>query len=330
MSERAVLSVTAIRTAVAALALILLPSATPAEGTFVYRLRGEVRLLLPWIGRNDVGGGRITLTRSNAPSGNRWTEQIEVLFGSEPDRIPKRINRWGYGRETAEWVRETSSPEPRLLSTEFLGIMRHSAESSMGEALARSKEAAAAHRYLYDGTWNRVLPAQASFELRILAEDDESHYQRAERLLATYVDALKNHPPATQKQLVNTGGVYGAPYGFLTGVSDLVRQVMESRAKPSLGFVFNAKLYTLDVLSAKQLSVFEARLPSGTVRYRDTALVHFRCLNTVKQTRTDFDLWIPLSGELKGVPVRILLQPRWWLRLQMDLDPAKSHPGAGS
>jgi hypothetical protein len=175
-----------------------------------------------------------------------------------------------------------------------------------------------------------VLPAQASSELRILAEDDEFHYQRPERLLAMYADALKNLPPATQKQLVNAGGVYGAPYGFLTGVSDLVRQVMEKRAKPSLRFVFSARLYTLEVMSVKQLRVFEARLPSGTVRYRDTAVIHFRCFNTVKQTRTDFDLWIPLSGELKGVPVRILLQPRWWLRLQMDLDPAKSHPGTGS
>ena len=75
----------------------------------MYKLRGEIRLLLPWIGRDDVGGGRITLTHSGTPSGNRWSEQIEVLFGSEPDRIPKRINRWGYARETAEWIRETGS-----------------------------------------------------------------------------------------------------------------------------------------------------------------------------------------------------------------------------
>ena len=110
----------------------------------------------------------------------------------------------------------------------------------------------------------------------------------------------------------------------------MIRQVTEKRTKPSLRFVFNAKLYTLAVSSVKQPGVFEARLASGTVRYRDTALIRFRCFNTVKQTRTDFDLWIPVSGELKGVPVRILLQPRWWLRLQMDLEPGKSHPGTGS
>jgi hypothetical protein len=175
-----------------------------------------------------------------------------------------------------------------------------------------------------------VLPALASSELRILAEDDELRYQRADRLLAKYSDALKNTPPALQRQLANAGGVYGAPYGFLTGVSDLVRQVIEKRSNPSLRFVFNAKLYTLEVLSVKPLSVFEARSASGTVRYRDTALIRFRCFNTVKQTRTDFDLWIPLSGELKGIPVRILLQPRWWLRLQLDLDPSRSRAGAGS
>ena len=325
MSDRAALPAAAVRTAVAALALILLPPATPAEGTFVYKLRGEVRLLLPWIGKDDVGGGRITLTRSGAPSGNRWTEQIEVLFGSEPDRIPKRINRWGYGRETAEWAHETGSADPRLLSTEFNGIMSHSAESSLGEALAKTRESASAHRYLYDGIRSRVLPLQASSELRILAEDDGFHYRHPERLLAMYSDALQKMPPATHKQLVNIPGLYSNPFGFLTGLSELIRQVGEGRAKASLPFVYNAKLYTLEVLGVKRLGAFE-----GAVRYRDTARVHFRCFNTVKQTRTDFDLWIPLSGELKGVPVRILLQPRWWLRLQMDLDPAKSHPGEGS
>jgi hypothetical protein len=44
----------------------------------------------------------------------------------------------------------------------------------------------------------------------------------------------------------------------------------------------------------------------------------------VKRTRTDFSLWVPLSGDLKGLPVRILLQPWWWLRLQLDLDPGAS------
>ena len=41
-----------------------------------------------------------------------------------------------------------------------------------------------------------MLPALASSELRILAEDDELHYKRAERLLADYSDALKNLPPS--------------------------------------------------------------------------------------------------------------------------------------
>ncbi len=38
----------------------------------------------------------------------------------------------------------------------------------------------------------------------------------------------------------------------------------------------------------------------------------------------DFDLWLGVSGGFKGVPLRIQLQPRWWLRLRLDLDTQNS------
>ena len=35
-----------------------------------------------------------------------------------------------------------------------------------------------------------------------------------------------------------------------------------------------------------------------------------------------------MKGQWKGTPVRILLQPRWWLRLQLDLEPQAGGAGA--
>jgi hypothetical protein len=206
-----------------------------------------------------------------------------------------------------------------LLGTEFYGIMRHSPEASIDEALAAGNE-----RYLFDGTRSKVTAEWSASELRVLAEDEEFHYRRPQPLLAKFDESLRTTPPLRSNRLLNGTGLYTAPYGFLTCLSELIRGIAEGRATPALTFVFNAKPYRLEVLGVKRLETFETRLPAGVARYTGTALARFRCFNTVKRTRTEFSLWIPTTGELKGVPVRILLQPRWWLRLQMDLDPAAS------
>ena len=91
----------------------------PIETVLVYRMRGEVRPFLFWPGPDDVGGGHVVFRRSPA-SPTRRREEIEVLFGSEPERIPQRVNRWGYGLGSAEWVRDGNAA-PRLLATEFKG-----------------------------------------------------------------------------------------------------------------------------------------------------------------------------------------------------------------
>jgi len=101
-----------------------LRAGNPRETTAVYRLRGEVRPFLFWIGRGDVGGGHITVRRTDSLPG-RWSQEIEVLFGSDPARVPQHINRWGYGRESANWTQGTGagSGAPRLLATDFQRAM---------------------------------------------------------------------------------------------------------------------------------------------------------------------------------------------------------------
>jgi len=304
------------------------------EALLVYRLRGEVRPLLFWVGRDEVGGGRITIRRSDNLSTGCWREEIEVLFGSDPERIPKRINRWGYGRESADWIRDNDAPAPRLLGTQFQGIMRHSPESSVEDVVAESKQGQAAHRY--DLTWTTVLPGQAYHELRILTDGEEFHYRRPDRLLSKYRECLASTPPLRRKELLNASRAYGAPYGFLTGLWHALGQITGAyersphalqRTRPSLTFVFNAKPYLLEVVGIRSLAHFQNRY--GTLRFRDVAVVEFRCFNTVKRTRTEFSLWVPLQGEFKGLPIRVLLQPRWWLRLQLDLDAGDSRLVAG-
>jgi hypothetical protein len=299
-------------------------ASNPAERTLVYRLRGEVRPFLFWIGRDDVGGGRITI-RQTYSSPARWREEIEVLFGSEPERIPGRINRWGYGWESAEWVRDHDAATPRLLATEFQGVMRHSAESSIGEVVPEAGRGGTARAY--DVTRSAVLPERARHELWIFTDEEEFRYRRPARLLAKYRVCVATGRARHGEELSNRARAYAEPYGFLTALSRLTAQVVNAygtspqalrRARPSLTFVFNAKPYLLEVTGVRRVTSFRARY--GALPPVDVAVMEFRSLNTVRRTRTDFELWTPLAGDLKGMPVRIVLQPRWWLRLQLDLD----------
>jgi hypothetical protein len=62
----------------------------PIVREHTYRMAGKVRIVLLWVGRNDVGSGII-----------RWRgagddKAIELLIGSDPKRAPGQLNKWGY------------------------------------------------------------------------------------------------------------------------------------------------------------------------------------------------------------------------------------------
>jgi len=310
-------------------------SGEAVDSVLAYRMRGEIRVLLFWLGRDDVGGGRITLRRGGATPRRHWTEEIEVSFGSNPDRIPGRINRWGYGREISEWRQTSDEIAPRLIGTKFEGLMRRSDEKSLAQARQENKLAAANHLFRFAATESRVFPGEASSEIRIFSEPEEFHYRHPEGLLARYRMRLGQAPADEKEYLLNRPPVYDLPYGFLTGLAELIRKIAATPEeqpaawvvrKPWLTFVYNAKPYRLEVLRIKEEEEFRLPAKPATMRMPRVARVQLRSLNTVKGTRTDFDLWLPMSGELKGVPLRIQLQPRWWLRLRLDLDLENSRP----
>ena len=66
-------------------------------------MKGSVRFLFFWIGKDNVGGGTLScISNQYGPSGER-IDGFEVLFGSDPNVVPGRHNRWGYARELAFW-----------------------------------------------------------------------------------------------------------------------------------------------------------------------------------------------------------------------------------
>src|SRR5499425_271735 len=74
---------------------------------FDYVMTARVRLLVFWAGKDDVGGGYIRRGRSKEEPRKEF---FQVLFGSDPAKAPRAINRWGAGTEIA-WHKNPTGPD---------------------------------------------------------------------------------------------------------------------------------------------------------------------------------------------------------------------------
>ncbi len=83
-----------------------------------YSVAARIRpLLVFWVSRSGVGDA--VVTRQRAPGETRYS----LLIGSDPERAPRRINRWGYIEEKI-----------RGEEAQLVGLMTQSEEDSLEQA----------------------------------------------------------------------------------------------------------------------------------------------------------------------------------------------------
>src|SRR5215469_5171995 len=88
-----------------------------------YIMTARVRLLFFWAGKDDVGQRLHSAWHFECrlPRG-----VFQVLFGSDPEKAPRAINRWGAGTEIA-WHRAPLAVPPReddVTASAFFGFMK--------------------------------------------------------------------------------------------------------------------------------------------------------------------------------------------------------------
>src|SRR5262249_39495771 len=96
-----------------------------------YVMTARVRLLVFWAGKDDVGGGYIRRGRSKEEPRKEF---FQVLFGSDPTKAPRAINRWGAGTEVS-WHRNRGAQVglDDIESSAFFGFMKSSKGKSVSE-----------------------------------------------------------------------------------------------------------------------------------------------------------------------------------------------------
>lgn len=297
-----------------------------------YRMKGKVRpFLFFWVSKDNVGGGTISIRKQLDLDSGSWKEEIEVLFGSHPDQVPGRINRWGYGKEVAQWEIIADHQEPALKETIFEGFMRHSQEDTLNEVRDNNDQEQSEERFWYEGIRSIVRPSDAVSEIRTFSSAHDFVYTNPTAIHDRYEERINSGPPDKVKLLLNQEEMYLAPFGFLTALRQLMEKIVgdfeRDRQNNSLKglvspYAFNAKFYRLRLKKAKLKKTFDLPLQGGGKKiFSDVVQAEFRIENVTDDNDHDFTIWFPLKGPYQGVPLRIVDKPRWWLKVELNLEP---------
>lgn len=273
----------------------------PVVAEYRYRIAGRIRpLLLFWISKGDIGGGRIRVRR-----GEGGASGLDLLIGSDPARAPRGINRWGYILE-----------ETRGEVTDVVGVMKKSEEDTLDQAksnIAREAEGDVVFKMI-QATVNRV-ESVARVTIATVAHDYT--YRELGALMAAM--ANDHSPPTIRKTPVPPGG---RP-GLLTAVSELLRDGVETvrrtgkaPGKRILPYVYYAKQYDVALSSAS----VETRATYGGVAYPRLLRARFEVRARGESWTEKFTIVDGIDGQLAEVPVFVTYQPRWWLAIDLVRD----------
>ena len=275
-------------------------AALPVVKIHTYTMAGRIRPLLFWIGRDRVGVARILWRR-----GADGARGYELLIGTDPESAPRHLNRWGYIAEAGDGVRGS-----------VLALMSRSEESSIEEVGDRPKGSAefkAMRAQVEAGVSSSVVPT--------VVVQNEPTFRDVEAL-------IEQVRLAAERANVRTVSVpTGTRPGFLGAVAELVHSSVETlqdsaasaggRPLSPVPYVYGTRLYDLSLRSHERCRTSRG----GTGPADGLARGRFEIRNRATGEVTRFELLYGLGGTLAEVPVEIVYQPRWWLKVELRLNP---------
>ena len=299
-----VLAVTAAAPAVAAEPTPDGRPAVPVTAEHRYRLSAAIRPLLFWMGKSNVGGARIVWRADG-----EGRKGYELLLGSDPDRAPRRINRWGF-------VREDADPSGATM----LGVMNRSEDDSLDQAkgsLGRGTDG-----YLFKLNRASVERGVARAEAITLHAPQDFTFRQLDELLR-FAEVARETPRVRTSRLPP-----GVHPGLLFALADLVRAGVEAARTPgaagptprAVQYTFNAGVYDLTVASWERVE----RAQYGARTYEKLVRLEFESRNREKGNTERFVFACGTVGDLAGVPVFVRYQPKWWFKVEGVLDPTET------
>jgi len=256
-----------------------------------YRITARVRpLVVFWITRDGVGDA--VLTRSRASDETRYS----LLIGSDPERAPFHINRWGYIEE------EIRGREARLT-----GLMTQSDEESIAQAESNIRSQSSG-RHPFKVIETTADGERATSRVRVIAAPEDYTV----RQLPILLDLAQRERTEGTSRVVRLPE--GARPGFLAAVADAMR---EGSPNP-ITYAYYGRLYELRRIRAQRTANFQ----SGATAYGPAIAAEFVSTSAYDGERTRFSITYGTAGAFAEVPLRVTYQPRWWMQVELTIDDA--------
>lgn len=301
----------------------------PLQGTiqYDYVMSARVHLIFFWAGKDDVGSGYIRRAVSSADS---HEEFFQVLFGSDPVKAPRAINRWGAGTEV-DWHKNpvtSLSREDDITASAFFGFMKSSRGKSVPEMQNELKKEADRGQHAFTGILSRVEPARAISTVAPLQSDTDftlHQYNLAEPMMLERIES-SDHPVrslSAESRCSRAGS-------FLATVAELVDASVEGKPVPqSRCYVHDAQENTLTLEKATRIQNLPVKLHGAKdmtildTTYHDLLQLDFVSQHKESGKRVYFTILVGTQAPLRGVPVQIRYQPNWWFQVVLNLRPAE-------
>ena len=286
-----------------------------------YVMTVRLRLLLFWVKRDDVGGGYIKL---GDVAEDPRRQVVQLLFGSDPSKAPRSINRWGAATEIA---RRTSSSDADPASSVFFGFIKPSRGGSVSSMQRELSAEGQGGQHLFEATLGLVDRGQALSKGVPFYTDHDFNLHELDQAQQLAIRRLEDGPDRKFRRLEGSSQKScERAAGFLSTIAELLDDsVQGGHTHATLCYVYNAHQYTATLESAHRVAERAVRValreggPGIDQTYRDLRQAHFRVLRQDTGGETDFDILVGASGPMRGVPIQISYNPNWWFQVVLNL-----------
>lgn len=295
------------------------------EANYDYEMTIQIRLLLFWAGKDDVGGGYVKVgAAANDPN----LEFIQLLFGSDPAKA-HGINRWGGGTEAVKRGQGGAAG-----SSVFMGFMKSSKGESVGamrQELAKEKSGGA-HRF--EAIISRVDSGRAISTTVPFSSESDFDFRDLGPAEKVVRDRLKEGQERTFHAVEEPALGCNRGRGFLSTVLELDDRALQRPSGPvTLCYAYNSNQYTLTLEKTRTIPQkavhYTLRDTKQTIdhTYRNLVEAQYQISNPAGK-KTDFAILLGTEGELRGAPVQIDYQPNWWFQVTLNLKPGNQSAAA--
>ena len=263
-----------------------------------YTMTARVRpLVLFWITRSGVGDA--VVTRRLAPGETDYS----LLIGSDPERAPRRINRWGYIDE------EIRGAEARVI-----GLMTQSDEASIEEAEASVGKPSRGNR-----TFKVIQATVGGGEARSVVTSIAAPENYSFRQVRAVLELAQREGAEGTSRVVRLPA--GTRPGFLSALADLMDRQPGGGGHAGHGtnavkFAYHGSIYELRETRAQLRPTVRA----GAAAYQRVMSADFEIRSTSDGEVTPFSMTYGTEGALAGVPLTASFQPRWWMEIDLAID----------